>query len=297
MSSRAIKPITPRARNRRPASRTPVRLRGQERRLIEALVIREQDTVDLQADAAWLATITGQPRKLLWRLADKQVAHRLQNGRYLVDRRAIPRSGPAVGSLDGLAGFLLERLDTRPYYLSWHSALWRYALVDQQSRQVQVALQGVKRNAYFGSFSVQFIKVTERKFFDGRNYTEREAGAVPVASPEKALIDSLDRPALAGGMAVAVTALRRAHARGLIDPERLVATAIRFDSPTLCRRLGFFMERYGIPGAEPLLRYLGKGYAVALQPGGGVDDDAGPVDTRWGVRLDRTLLRATDTPK
>jgi hypothetical protein len=50
---------------------------------------------------------------------------------------------------------------------------------DQQSRQVQVAVQGAKRNVYFGSFSVQFVKVTEPKFFDGRNVPRREMISSP----------------------------------------------------------------------------------------------------------------------
>lgn len=293
MSSEAVKPIAP--RNRPPRAREPVRLRGQERRLVEALRLREQSTVDLHEDAAWLSSITSQPRKLLWRLADKKVAHRVQNGRYLVDLRAIPRPGPAVQSLDGLAGFLLERLGDRRHYLSWHSALWRYGLVDQQSRRLYVAVDTQKRDAHFGAFSVHFINVVDRKFFQGP--VERQPGAVRLASPEKAIIDSLDRPDLAGSMASVVTALRRAHARKLIDPHQLVETAISFGSPTLCRRLGFLMERYGIPNSEQLLGHLGKGYAMPLNPGGATDEDAGLVDTRWGVRLDATLLRAGDTPK
>lgn len=72
--------------------------------------------------------------------------------------------------------------------------------------------------------------------------------------------------------------------------------ALRFERPSLNRRLGFFMERYEIAGAEPLWTRLGKGYAVTLAAGVQPEDEAG-VENRWGVRLDRTLLAGADRPK
>jgi predicted transcriptional regulator of viral defense system len=290
-----VRPRPPRARRRRSVAE-PVALHGQQRRLLQALQARQQQTVDLKLDEAWLRDITAQPRKLLWRLSDKRVAHRLQGGRYLVDLAAVPRQAALVAALDPLAVFLLERLG-HDHYLSWHSALWRYGLVDQQSREIQVACATHKVDAAFGAFRVRFVQVAERKFFDGRTSEERHGEPINMASLEKALIDSLDRPALAGDMATAVEALRRAHAQGRLDTDRLVQTAIQFGSPTLNRRLGFFMERYEIPGSETLLHRLGKGYAVSLQPGGQPEEEPSMVDTRWGVRLDGTLLRATDMPK
>lgn len=267
-------------------------LRGQEHRLLEALGYREQTMVDLRLDASWLERISSQPRKLLWRLAQKGVAHRLQGGRYLVDLEAIPRTRPRIESLEPLGAFLLQRLD-RDGYLSWHSALWHHKLIDQQSRRLFVAVTQKKRPAQFGVWSVRFITCAPRKFFVDRQ--DGRAGQ-PVASVEKALIDSFDRPELAGGMGVVVSALAKAQRIEVLDPDELVSLALLFDSPTLNRRLGFFMDHLGMPSAARLLDHLGRGYAVPLEAGV-PREEWGRVDTKWGVALVPELLNIVASPK
>jgi predicted transcriptional regulator of viral defense system len=265
--------------------------------LLQALEYLDRDYLDLRADAALFAQITPQPRKLMYRLKRKGLAASIQNGRYVVylDGRPRPASRPRVRSLEPLAVAALRRLE-HDYFLSWHSALWHHRLVEQQSRRLYVAVAGArKRDAAFGSFSIRFLTVAPERFFGGMTVCI-DGQDVRVATVERAIIDAFDRPGLAGDLASAPIALRAAHSRGKLDSDRLVELALRFERPSLNRRLGFFMERYDISGAGPLLTRLGKGYAVTLAAGVRPEDEAG-VDTRWGVRLDGTLLAAADRPK
>ena len=47
----------------------------------------------------------------------------------------------------------------------------------------------------------------------------------------------------------------------------LVNDTLRFGSPVLNRRIGFFMDLYGMPGTDALASHIGRKSAVPLAPG------------------------------
>lgn len=214
------------------------------------------------------------------RLRESSVLHTLQNGRWLVNTDGKPTRFPRVESLSELAGAALGRLEI-DYYVSWHSALWHHGLVDQQSSRLYVAVLKRKRNARLKRFELRFVTVDPRKFF-GFEEDESFDAPVPVATVEKALLDCFDQPRYTLGIPVLANALRTAWVVERLDVERLVAWAIRLNQPTLNRRLGFFLEFYEIPGAEPLLNHLGRGWAVPLAPGAAAANKP-RVNHRWLV--------------
>ena len=263
--------------------------------MISHLKDESRSWLDLQRDAGWLESITDSPKDLVYRLRRKGVLHTVQRGRYVLNLDESASPAPRLRALEPLAEAVLGRLDV-PYYISWHSALWHHGLVDQQSRQLYVAVTVRKRSAAFGPWRIRFVTVRPRKFFGGERVVV--AGTpVWIASVEKALIDSFDQPQLAAHPAIVANALRRAWEVGKLDADALVAEALRFGSPTLNRRLGFFMERFEIPGAERLRLHIGKGYSVPLARGWTHDVEEGHVDTRWGVVVDDELVYAAEAPK
>lgn len=272
-----------------------VDLSKRERKIIAHLKKEGRPWLDLQRDAEWLGKITDSPKDLVHRMRGKGLLHTVQRGRYLLNLDESSSRSPRLRALEPLAKTVLERLDVS-YYLSWHSGLWHHGLIDQQSRRLYVAIRGRKRDAHFHPWEIKFVSVAERKFFGGEETTI--AGTpVWVASVEKSIIDSFDQPHLAAHPGVVAHALARAWRAGKLDPEKLVADAICFNSPTLARRLGFFMEQFEIPGAETLRLHIGKGYAVPLAPGWEEDSAESHVDTGWGVIVDDELLYAAKTPK
>jgi predicted transcriptional regulator of viral defense system len=226
---------------------------------------------------------------LLRRMVAAGRAHRLQAGRYLVNRPGLLSPRPRLDDLEPVAELVLRRLD-HPYYLSWHTGLWHHGLIEQQSRTVLCAVTIRKRPVRLGAQTVRFVTVRPRKFFGS---VQSDAYQVPVwlADLEKALLDSLDAPALAGPMPVVIAALDHAAREGRLDHERLVAYAIRMGGPVLGRRLGYFMDKLNIPGAEKLEPYLGRKSAVPLQPGRTPHPGA-RVDPRWRVYEDEALISA-----
>ena len=224
---------------------------------------------------------------LLRRMVAQGQAHRLQAGRYLVNRPGVLSSRPRLDDLEPVAELVLRRLD-HSYYLSWHTGLWHHGLIEQQSRTVLCAVTVRKRPVHLGAQTVRFVRVAQRKFFGFSRSDDYEV-RVWVADLEKALLDSLDMPHLAGPMPVVLAALDHAARTGALDPQRLVAYAIRMGGPVLNRRLGYFMEQLDIPGAAELQPHLGRKSAVALQPGRAPQPGT-KVDPRWRVYEDEALI-------
>lgn len=264
-----------------------------ERAVRNRLRSEERVVLDLQLDGFWLGDLAANVPDALHQMRKRGTLRTLQRGRYLVATDdPVPGRSPRtrLDELDPVADAVLRRLDM-DYYVSWHSALWHYGLVDQQSRRVYAAVTRRKRSVAFGHASVQFVTVAARKFF-GRERAVEFEWPVWMATVEKALIDSFDQPRLAAPVPVVANALKRAHRNGTLDPERLVAGALRFGSPTLNRRLGYFMDLFEIPGSTPLAGQLGRTYAVALGPGAVPHGQRWPVDRRWRVYEDAGIVGA-----
>jgi predicted transcriptional regulator of viral defense system len=255
---------------------------------------RASSAFDLSLDGPGLARFAGargqrapDVESLLRRMVATGQAHRLQAGRYLVNRPGLITSRPRLDDLEPVAGIVLRRL-AHEYYLSWHTGLWHHGLIEQQSRTVLCAVTVRKRPVRLGAQTVRFVSIAPRKFFGFARSDSYEL-PVSVADLEKTLLDSLDAPALAGPMPVVIAALDQAARQGTLDPERLVAYAIRMGGPVLNRRLGYFMEKLNIPGAGELEPHLGRKSAVTLQPGRAPRAGA-KVNPRWRVYDDDALV-------
>jgi predicted transcriptional regulator of viral defense system len=258
--------------------------------------------LDLKLDAPQLQALAernlGHPinlRKAIERLSSSGHLHVLQAGRFAFTEKPAPSA--RLMDLDPVVEAILRRLKV-PHYLSWHSALWRHGLVDQQSRRVYAAVNRRKRQAKVGAGVVQFVFISDKdKFFGGELETGYE-WPVNVARAEKAIIDSLDRPRYAISVPVIANALRRGYAEGIIDPERLIDDALRFNSPHLNRRLGFFMDLFDIPGTEALALRIGRGYAISLDSSRHyAKQSKPPVNRRWQVFEDPGIVGTAEELK
>jgi predicted transcriptional regulator of viral defense system len=240
-------------------------------RLVREYVLEKPDPViDLELDLEALQRRAGETSiskmtlyEAMRRLQKKHQAHRLQPGRYVV--REEPARSARLWSLDPVAEAVLRRLGA-DYYVSWHAALWHYGLLDQQSRRIAVAVRRRKRPVRIGAQTVQFVLVSEAKFF-GYELVSSLEWPVQMATRSRALLDAFDRPELVGPPGVIVEALRRACREDETLPEQLVKDAIRLDVYAINRRLGFFLDLLEISGSEQLLTRLGANSADVLFPG------------------------------
>ena len=139
--------------------------------------------------------------------------------------------------------FIASHLVT-PAYVSYWSALHFYGFTEQVPLTVFVATTKKKRLVSFQGFQFRFVTVRPHKFF---GYRRERVGELPVliADEAKAIVDSLDQPRYAGGIAEVAKALRAALE--VVDVPTLVEYANRMEDKSLGSRLGYLLETLGHP--------------------------------------------------
>ncbi len=174
--------------------------------------------------------------RLLARLKAESLIVEIEKGKYLLlglePERAL--SNPL---------FIASHLVT-PAYVSYWSALHFYGFTEQVPLTTFVATTKKKRPVSFRGFRFRFVTVHPSKFFGYRRDT---AGDLPIliADEAKAIVDSLDQPRYAGGIAEVAKALRAALE--IVDVPTLIEYANRMGNRSLGSRLGYLLERLGHP--------------------------------------------------
>jgi predicted transcriptional regulator of viral defense system len=160
-----------------------------------------------------------------------------------------------------------------PAYISYWSALHFYGFTEQVPLTALVATTKKKRPVTFLDLHFRFVTVKPHKFF---GYRRERVGDLPVlvADEAKAIVDSLDQPRYAGGIAEVAKALRAAME--MVDVPVMVEYANRMGDKSLASRLGYLLEVLGHP-VEGLLRSASP---VRLDP---ARPRAGPIDPHWRV--------------
>lgn len=133
----------------------------------------------------------------------------------------------------------------RPAYVSFWSALHFYGLTEQAPRTVFIATTRKKARVDFEGYAFQYVHVKPAKFF---GYRRERVGDLSflVAEKEKALVDALDQPRYAGGIAEIAKCL--ANARDDLDQAKLIEYANRVGNRSLASRLGYLLTQLGLAG-------------------------------------------------
>jgi len=162
-------------------------------------------------------------------------------------------------------------------------ALAEAGLTDQSFRRISVLVASRQRSWDWQGELVDYISVAKDKIWGG---VSRKVGRflVEVAVAERAVLDSLARPALGVSLAQVVEALDRGLHREPSFGMSLAKYTSRFGSPVLARRLGFLVERLGgEEAAKPFSVLTGASRrSVPLLVGGTTE---GLLDSRWRVRV------------
>lgn len=187
-------------------------------------------------------------RKVIRNLIRKGWLARLVGGRYML---LPPEHGPeSIGENNPLA---LAAAAVEPSYIGWWSAAAFHGFTTQLPMTVTVAVQRQVQKREIEGAEVRFVKVAKRKFFGFQSY-DVYGRKVMISSPEKTLVDCIDRPELAGGPAEVARIVHAAM--GEIDPAALADAAITMQSTSLLQRLGFLTDAVGRPLPEEIRRRL-----------------------------------------
>jgi predicted transcriptional regulator of viral defense system len=263
----------------------PIRTLGErESRVLSTLAALGCTTFTVK-DAYTALQLNGdEVNRTLQRLVAKQWLRRLERGKYQI----IPlEAGPAAHWAEH--EYLVAATLIQPYYLAFATALHYYGYSERLARPIWIVTTRRKRPATVGDNTYRFITVNARKFFGYTTVTLLDA-PVHIAEREKAIADGFDHPTYCGG------ALE--PAKGLwfgsdeLDLMRLVDYSRRLGNLAAMRRLGFWLERFGM-GAATLLERLNtpadRNYHL-LDPDGPPN---GPRDATWRLIInvpERQLL-------
>ena len=259
----------------------------QEFALLADLHLQGRRTLMLPADRPLVERHSEQPLKLLNRMSTKGLLRRVGRGRYLVvgpGGREARQEVPPFALLD-------TALAPRRYAISLLSALSHYGLTDHESEVLTILLdspRGKSAPTAIAGISVQSLVVRRDERWFGIRSEDEADGCYRIADPERALIDSLDRPEFAGGPEVVVRALARGLTNGTLRLGRLSRYAEQH-SVRLARRLGFLLQATELADEEQLAELLARARATRSYDtlfGGSGEEITGPADSRWRLHLD-----------
>lgn len=140
-----------------------------------------------------------------------------------------------------------------PTYISFWSALSYYGFSDQMPKKIFLATTLYKKEInYF-----KYITLSKRRFF-GYN----KIGNIVIAELEKAIVDSLLFPKYSGGINEIIKVIKNAWDN--INIKKLINYALRIESKSVLRRLGFILDNIGYTGkeVEKIRKKIGKGYEL-----------------------------------
>ena len=147
--------------------------------------------------------------------------------------------------------FLISTFLLRPSYISGASALSYHHAISQIPNEV-FCITAKPPKSYFFKENIQFHKT---KFFFGFEMEEHLGFKVPVATIEKALIDSIGY--------VPVSLIEEAF--GSVNVELMLEYLKKIKKSTTVKRIGYLLEVHGHDVFGALEKYLDKKY-IPLDP-------------------------------
>jgi predicted transcriptional regulator of viral defense system len=211
----------------------------------------------------------------LRRLAQSGQLERVRRGAYVM------RDETGVLRID--LHELIDALTPPPYLITAGRALATHDLSDQHFRTAVVLVPSPRRDFDWRGERVHHLVTPPQKIWGSGS-----RDGPRVASPERALLDSLAHPRWGVTLAQTVEALDLALRRWPGFAERLAAAAARYRNAAVARRLGLLVAHVaGEQAAAPFRTLRGSSHAsTPLDPSG---PRSGPLDSAWRVQVNADL--------
>lgn len=209
------------------------------------------------------------------------IAHLVAAGRLRQVRRGayVLVDGSGVVAVDIFD--IVSALTPRPYLVTAGRALRFHALSDQHFRRIQVLVHTQLRSWSWRGDIVRYSRVTHS--FRGVSTRTRKTQAA-IATPERAIADSLEHPAWGVTISQVTEALDAMLCRDAVSADRLAVVAADQFGFALARRLGFLVSTLaGEDRARGFLPLTGRSKAATQLLAGGANE--GPIDRTWNVRI------------
>jgi predicted transcriptional regulator of viral defense system len=236
---------------------------------------RRPGVVLLDEDLSALSSLAGsrtESHNLIAAVEREGYLRRVRRGAYVLVDSA---GGVRTGLLD-----LIAALTPKPYLVTAGRALQFHELSDQHFRRVHVLTPTQLRSWSWRGDEVRYSRTNRPLRGDSTRTRKTRA---QVATPERAIADSLAHPKWGVTLTQVIEALDILLARDLVSADRLAGEVAGHDSHALARRLGFLISRLaGEDAARPFLPLRGDSKAATpLRTGARI---SGPIDYIWHVQ-------------
>jgi predicted transcriptional regulator of viral defense system len=215
------------------------------------------------------------------------MAHRLvKKGWFERLRPGIYQLVPADRGLEGVGDsnpFVAAALEIGPHFYSYGTACTHHGLTEQVFSDVYVAWRGRPKTLNVRAKRYVLIHLPEGRFF-GFEEVKVLGATAAMATPERAVLDALDRPRYAGGIGEVSRIVRKAARR--IAWDRLLEYLKRWNESAVAQRLGYLLDLHGVvlPGnvKKPFRALVRPGAKVYLgsRSKWGI---AGHLDPDWNI--------------
>jgi len=250
--------------------------------------------VDSKKVKDYLGVEAGYASKILERLDRKGYLERIIRGKYLFipleygyEERYPPMNSLVVGSV----------LAT-PYYYGYQTANNYRGFTSQFSPKTYICTVKPRRNFRWRNTSYKFVTLVDDKFF-GFTMVEADGCKICVAEPEKAVLDSLDKPNYCGGVSQMIYVVSNALSSD-VDRDKLLLYADRMGSNSVLQRLGYVVELLSERGwinigenfLGSIMGLIPEGASYSYLGPVGTHGRKGPVEGRWKIimNVDETTV-------
>ena len=146
-----------------------------------------------------------------------------------------------------------------------------------------------RRSSRWRNTSYKFVTLVDNKFF-GFTMAEEDGCKICVAEPEKAVLDSLDKPKYYGGVSQVIYVVSNAI-NSNVDRDKLLLYADRMGSNSILQRLGYIVDLLSERGLinvgeyflNSIMGLIPEGASYSYLGPGGTHDRKGPVEGRWKI--------------
>jgi len=219
-----------------------------EARVVLDLEWRDSKLVTAAELRSMLGASDGYARFLAHRLVEKGWLERIRRGVF----RLVPadRGPEGISDTNALAaGALL----VSPYFYSFGTACTHHGFTEQVFSEAYVACRVAKRPATVRGTRFVFVRMSEERFF-GFDGVEVLGEEVKMATQERALLDAIDRPQLAGGLPEVSRIV--AKGAGGMSWSKVLEHAKRWNESALVQRLGYLLDLHEVPISRTVRKRL-----------------------------------------